>query len=95
MNFPTNYKDIIKRVENISPKKYCKNRNFIDGDVTYLSPYISRGVISTKLIYDICIKKGYAKKQHYSKKSFPGIYLAQKRNCFNWFGNWLSEIRMR
>lgn len=59
MNFPTNYKDIIKRVENISPKKYCKNRNFIDGDVTYLSPYISRGVISTKLIYDICIKKGY------------------------------------
>ncbi len=42
MNFPTNYKDIIKRVENISPKKYCKNRNFIDGDVTYLSPYISR-----------------------------------------------------
>ena len=59
MNFPTNYKDIINRVENISPKKYCKNRNFIDGDVTYLSPYISRGVISTKLIYDICIKKGY------------------------------------
>ena len=59
MNFPTKYKDIIKRVENISPKKYCKNRNFIDGDVTYLSPYISRGVISTKLIYDICIKKGY------------------------------------
>lgn len=59
MRFPTNYKDIIDRVNKISPKKYCKNRNFIDGDVTYLSPYISRGVISTKLIYEICLNKGY------------------------------------
>lgn len=46
MTFPTNYSDILQRVENIHPLEYAKTRNFIDGDVTYLSPYISRGVVS-------------------------------------------------
>jgi len=59
MQFTTNYKEILEKVNQILPEKYCKNRNFIDGDVTYLSPYISRGVISTKLVYEICLKKGY------------------------------------
>ncbi len=44
--FPTDYTSILERLENIDPIKYAYSRNFVDGAVTYLSPYISRGVIS-------------------------------------------------
>lgn len=46
----------------IDPVRYGKTRNFIDGDVTYLSPYLSRGVISTKLLLYTVLNKGYAPK---------------------------------
>lgn len=35
----------------INPVKYASTRNFGNGAVTYLSPYISRGVISTKEVF--------------------------------------------
>lgn len=50
MNFPTDYNSILQRIENINPVKYAQTRNFTDGDVTYLSPYISRGVISLRQV---------------------------------------------
>jgi len=46
MQFPTDHNSILERVEQIKPLQYANTRNYIDGDVTYLSPYISRGVIS-------------------------------------------------
>jgi deoxyribodipyrimidine photo-lyase len=46
--FPTDYISILERLSSVNPVAYCSNRNYIDGDVTFLSPYISRGVISTK-----------------------------------------------
>ncbi len=52
--------DLIKRVEGIDPVDYCKSRNYLSGAVTYLSPYISRGVISTKLILDSVLKRGHS-----------------------------------
>jgi deoxyribodipyrimidine photo-lyase len=61
--FATNYQDILKRIDQIDPKKYAGTRNFIDGAVTYLSPYISRGVISTKQVYDAVIAKGFEPNQ--------------------------------
>lgn len=57
--FPTEYDEILQRIEKIDPVKYGKSRNFIDGAVTYLSPYISRGVISTKQILENILKRGY------------------------------------
>ena len=57
--FPTEWESILKRIDEIDPVKYARSRNFIDGDVTYLSPYISRGVISVKMIKDIIFKRGY------------------------------------
>ena len=39
---------INEKINAIKPIAYAKNRNFIDGSVSKLSPYISRGVISTK-----------------------------------------------
>jgi deoxyribodipyrimidine photo-lyase len=46
MNFPTDLQSIQNRIAQINPKRYASSRNYIDGAVTYLSPYISRGVIS-------------------------------------------------
>lgn len=61
LDFPTDFDTIQKRVEAIRPKRYAKTRNFINGDVTYLSPYISRGVISTKYVLDFLKAEGYKK----------------------------------
>jgi deoxyribodipyrimidine photo-lyase len=57
--FPTDHASILKKIDQIDPLKYAKTRNFIDGHVTYLSPYISRGVISTKQVLEHVLSKGY------------------------------------
>lgn len=57
--FKTDYASIVAQVESIDPIAYGQSRNYIDGAVTYLSPYISRGVISTKQVLDSVLKKGY------------------------------------
>tara|TARA_Y100000589_G_scaffold45111_1_gene37924 strand:+ start:2029 stop:3108 length:1080 start_codon:yes stop_codon:yes gene_type:complete len=53
----TDFQKIFDLVENIDISNYSKNRNFIDGSVTKLSPYISRGVISTKFILESLKKR--------------------------------------
>jgi deoxyribodipyrimidine photo-lyase len=58
--FPTDYHLIIEKINEINPDKYAKTRNFLNGDITYLSPYISRGVISTKQVMDIVLKNGFS-----------------------------------
>ncbi|NND62585.1 MAG: deoxyribodipyrimidine photolyase, partial [Flavobacteriaceae bacterium] len=60
--FPTSYDEIEQRVRHIDPVKYGRSRNFVDGAVTYLSPYISRGVISTKYVLTQTLKRGYEPK---------------------------------
>ncbi len=57
--FPTDYSAIVERMNQIDPLAYSKTRNFIDGAVTYLSPYISRGVISVKQIKEAVLQRGY------------------------------------
>ncbi len=58
--FPADYESIKRRVEAADPLAYARTRNYIDGAVTYLSPYISRGVISTRQVLDTVLAKGYA-----------------------------------
>ncbi|MEC8610356.1 MAG: FAD-binding domain-containing protein [Bacteroidota bacterium] len=55
----TIYSDILEKLAKIRPMEYAKSRNFLDGAVTYLSPYISRGVLSTKQVYDSCMDRGF------------------------------------
>lgn len=55
----TDYDEILKQIDLINPVNYSRNRNFIDGSVSKLSPYISRGVISTKIVFEHLINKGY------------------------------------
>ena len=52
----TNYDRILNKRLELKPKQYSKNRNYIDGSVSRLSPYISRGVISTKQIFTYLYK---------------------------------------
>ena len=51
-NFPTDWNSIQDRIEAIDPIKYAATRNFENGALTLLGPYISRGVISTKSIFE-------------------------------------------
>ncbi len=57
--FETDYERILKLVDNVDPVAYGRNRNFIDGDVSRLSPYISRGVISTKQVMKRTLERGF------------------------------------
>lgn len=50
--FPSDIAGIEARIERIDPIRYGATRNFGNGAVTYLSPYISRGVISTKQVFN-------------------------------------------
>jgi deoxyribodipyrimidine photo-lyase len=59
IHFPTDYNSILQRIMEIDPGKYAKTRNFLTGAVTYLSPYISRGVISTRQVYESLKARGY------------------------------------
>jgi deoxyribodipyrimidine photolyase len=55
IQFPTNYSSITERIEQIDAKQYERTRNFINGAVTYLSPYIARGVIHLLPIKEIVV----------------------------------------
>lgn len=57
MNFPTEYKQIIQRIESVNANNYAKTRNHLTGAVTYLSPYLTRGVITLPQVRDIILKK--------------------------------------
>lgn len=57
--FHTSYANILEKIDQIDPIKYARSRNYTDGAVTYLSPYISRGVISTQQVLKSLFDKGF------------------------------------
>ncbi len=59
----TKYEKIIAKIANIDPVKYGKTRNFLWGNVSQLSPYVSRGVISTKMIAESLFNRGFSTPQ--------------------------------
>lgn len=58
-DFPTKFDSILKRIAAIDPVGYGNSRNYINGAVSYLSPYISRGTISTKFVYQALLNRGF------------------------------------
>ncbi len=52
MKFPSNIDAILQKLEAFNPSNYAASRNYHNGSVSYLSPYISRGVISTKVVFN-------------------------------------------
>jgi deoxyribodipyrimidine photo-lyase len=57
--FATDFNSILYRIACINPLQYAKTRNFINGAVTYLSPYISRGVITVRQVLQAVLQRGY------------------------------------
>ncbi|MFN2396756.1 MAG: FAD-binding domain-containing protein, partial [Bacteroidales bacterium] len=57
--FDISYSEILNRVEQIDPVAYVRSRNFLNGAVTKLSPYISRGVISTRFVMNSLLNRGF------------------------------------
>ena len=59
LTFPTDRASIEARIDAIDPIRYAKSRNYTDGAVTYLSPYISRGFLTIAHIRDRVLARGY------------------------------------
>lgn len=53
------YQELLDRIDKIDPAEYARSRNFLNGAVTRLSPYISRGVIHTRTVYERVMARGY------------------------------------
>ena len=63
MKLAQSFSEIIDRIESIDPVAYGKTRNFESGKVTQLSPYISRGIISTKNVVESLRSRGLPNNQ--------------------------------
>ncbi|AWI26754.1 FAD-binding domain-containing protein [Flavobacterium pallidum] len=48
---------VIELIEAINPELYSQTRNYTNGVVTGLSPYISRGVISTRYVFEQLLER--------------------------------------
>ena len=57
IEFTTNYAEILQQIENIDPISYSRSRNFLNGKVTMLSPYLTHGVISLNQIKSSILTK--------------------------------------
>lgn len=57
--FTIDYNALLRKIATIDPIAYGKSRNYINGAVTRLSPYISRGVISTRQVLESIMQRGY------------------------------------
>ncbi|WP_417367213.1 FAD-binding domain-containing protein [Flavobacterium beibuense] len=53
MEFHTIYNKIIEQIAAINPVAYAQTRNYTKGSVSMLSPYLSRGVITSRQVYSI------------------------------------------
>ncbi len=56
-SFLRTYDEVINRIELIDPVAYDRTRNYLDGMVTGLSPYLTHGVISTPDIVDMLTQR--------------------------------------
>lgn len=49
--------EIERRIDAIDPQAYDKSRNHLDGAVTWLSPFLTHGVIDTRLVAERVLRK--------------------------------------
>jgi deoxyribodipyrimidine photo-lyase len=52
MSYLRSYQEILEQIDAIDPVEYAQTRNHLNGAVTRLSPYISRGVITLPFVRD-------------------------------------------
>lgn len=63
MIVPAHYPEIASLLDAIDPVAYANTRNYTNGKVTRLSPYISRGVLSGSQVLSSVMAKGYTPEQ--------------------------------
>ena len=63
MNFPTTLEAVFERIDRFDPERYARSRNFINGGVSYLSPYLSRGFITVPQVVDRLKEGGFGIEQ--------------------------------
>ena len=91
IKFPLHFSEVQERIQQINPVKYSNTRNYIDGSVSYLSPYISSKkpeVTSSmkhlnKPEYLVEVAKDVAK---YRNQSYDYICEITYQNYLNFFG---------
>ena len=57
ISFPVRYDEILQRINQLDTERYSKTRNYYDGAVSYLSPYLSRGVITLPRVLERVLRK--------------------------------------
>jgi deoxyribodipyrimidine photo-lyase len=62
--FPTTLSEIYARIDALDVTHYATSRNYVDGGVSKLSPYISRGVISLPFIKDRILSRATPTEAH-------------------------------
>lgn len=72
--------EALSRVAKIDPASYGRNRNFINGSVTKLSPYIRHGCITTKELAEIVVKQFGQQAEKYLSEIAYRDYFRQ-----NWY----------
>ena len=55
--FPTDLDAIYARLNSLDPQKYASSRNFLDGAVTRLSPYLTHGALSLPQVRDVAYER--------------------------------------
>lgn len=83
MNFPVTYNEVLHRIDSLDVKQYNSTRNHLQGTVSYLSPYLTRGVITLEFILEKILSK-------YSfKDAYRFIYELAWREFFQrvWLNN--------
>ena len=50
--------DARARLSLVRPAAYARSRNYLDGSVTQLSPYLSRGILSTRQVAESLVERG-------------------------------------
>ena len=51
--------EIYAQIDQFDPIHYGKTRNYIAGGVSYLSPYLSRGLLSVRDVYERLLQRGF------------------------------------
>jgi len=55
--FEYKYEKILEKLDGFDPRNYKKTRNFLNGNVSLLSPYVTAGVFSQRFIVERLLKK--------------------------------------
>jgi len=69
--------DVLLCIDAIDPVRYDKTRNYLDGAVTWLSPYITHGVINTSTVAERVLA------QHAPKTCYRLLYELAWREYFH------------